>query len=115
MTFEEFKNLYKKNQSIDYSKPGWRTEEYDEFLDTLDNNEDFKEWYLIQKLEKENFNYQKYCCLTMANQIFTSTKEGSDAVIYIKSDGSFHIPIHDGGPSLIAINNCPWCGNKLRK
>ena len=115
MTFDTFKKLYKKFENIDYSKLGWRTEEYDDFLDAKFDNYQFHEWYLEQELIKENFNYQKYCCPVLAYHVFNGNRNQNESIIKIKSDGSYTIPIHDGGPSLVAINNCPWCGSNLKK
>lgn len=115
MNFTEFKYIYQKFENIDYSKPGWRTAEYDDFLDAKDDYHHFYEWYLKQELLKENFNTENFCCPVLAYHTFSGTKNENEAIIYQKSDKSFAIPIHDGGPSLIAIRNCPWCGSALKK
>jgi hypothetical protein len=61
-----------------------------------------------------------FCCPQMADKINEST--GADSVIkYDNADviinkwgnGTYGIPIHDDGTSMIEINHCPWCGTKL--
>lgn len=115
MNLEKFKRLFAKFENIDYTKPGWRTDEYEDFLDAKDDNHQFYEWYLQQELIKQNFSTENFCCNVLAYHTFSGKKEESDAIIYQKSDKSFAIPIHDGGPSLISIRNCPWCGSELKK
>ena len=38
-----------------------------------------------------------------------------DVVMRKWEDGTFGIPIHDGGTSIIKIVFCPWCGQKLTR
>ena len=37
-----------------------------------------------------------------------------DIIINKWSDGTYGIPIHDGGSSIIEIKYCPWCGETLK-
>jgi hypothetical protein len=37
----------------------------------------------------------------------------ADNIIVRASDGSYGLPIHDGGSSYIEIRFCPWCGSRL--
>ena len=38
-----------------------------------------------------------------------------DVIMRKWKDGTFGIPIHDGGSSVIKINYCPWCGKNLNQ
>jgi hypothetical protein len=62
-----------------------------------------------------------FCCQDMADKV----KERIDGNGIIKYDnvdvitnkwgnGTYGIPINDGSTSVITINNCPWCGSKLK-
>lgn len=37
-----------------------------------------------------------------------------DTMLVRTKDGEFGMPVRDGGPSFITINNCPWCGVSLK-
>jgi hypothetical protein len=62
-----------------------------------------------------------FCCQQMADKIAEST-DGDGAIKYNNADviinkwgnGTYGIPIHDGGSSVIEITYCPWCGTKLK-
>jgi hypothetical protein len=62
-----------------------------------------------------------FCCQDMANKVTESIDSNGiikynnvDVIINKWGNGTYGIPIHDGGTSVIAINNCPWCGSKLK-
>lgn len=64
----------------------------------------------------------KFCCNIMEQHILLSFgKNGEikydevDVVMNKWPNGTYGIPIHDGGTSLIVINFCPWCGMQLNK
>jgi hypothetical protein len=38
-----------------------------------------------------------------------------DVVMNRWKNGTYGIPIHDGGTSVIRISYCPWCGQHLSK
>ncbi|MEQ6124647.1 hypothetical protein AAON49_10630 [Pseudotenacibaculum sp. MALMAid0570] len=122
MTFEEFKKLYDKYNDFDYTKSKWNGEEHEAYVDAMYDNNEFYEWKLIQGFEKKKFPYKDFCCVTMAQRIHESLDdEGEikhddyDVVMNKWEDGTFGIPIHDGGTSVIEINFCPWCGTNLKK
>ncbi len=61
-----------------------------------------------------------FCCREMADKIADSIdSEGvikynnADVIINKWGNGTYGIPIHDGGTSVIEISHCPWCGSKL--
>ncbi len=63
---------------------------------------------------------EKHCCQEMESRISESFDEAGeikydavDVVINKWKNGTYGIPIHDGGTSMIVINFCPWCGKKL--
>ena len=121
MNFEEFKALHEKYGGVK-SGVDYNSEEYEQYIDARFDNDEFDEWVSIQDLEKKQFPYKEYCCVDMALRISESLDENEeikyddvDVVMNKWSDGTFGIPIHDGGTSVIAINFCPWCGNKLKK
>jgi hypothetical protein len=61
-----------------------------------------------------------FCCRQMADKVEESTNSdgvikynNADVIINKWGNGTYGIPIHDGGTSVIQINHCPWCGSKL--
>lgn len=121
MTIDEFKILHSKFSKFPLPIEVWQSEEYKKYQEALYENQDFQDWILIQKFEHAGFNYTKFCCLEMSDKIFESKddkgniKYGNvDVIINQWKDGTFGIPIHDGGSSIIEINFCPWCGTNLK-
>ena len=57
------------------------------------------------------------CCPTMADMLRLGCQEHGwdcpDVIVQRQDDGSFIIPVHDGGESGIGIKYCPWCGTAL--
>jgi hypothetical protein len=60
------------------------------------------------------------CCEEMSGHLKNSFDENGeirhgdpDVVINVWKDGTYGIPIHDGGTSVIVIRYCPWCGSQL--
>jgi hypothetical protein len=63
---------------------------------------------------------KKHCCSDMENTLRISCKVHKDKyecpdvlVSYSAIFDEYGLIIHDGGNSSIAINFCPWCGEKL--
>jgi hypothetical protein len=61
-----------------------------------------------------------FCCRQMADKVAESVNSdgvikynNADVIINKWGNGTYGIPIHDGGTSVIQINHCPWCGSKL--
>jgi hypothetical protein len=60
-----------------------------------------------------------YCCDDLQRRAEYQCPEHADrsdcpdVIISRLRDGRFGVPIHDGGSSVIVINNCPWCGTTL--
>ncbi len=122
MTFDEFKILHAKYKNIKESKSKWIADEYESYVEAMHDNQEFLDWKLIQDLEEKNFEYKDFCCVFMAHKVSESlNKKGEikyndyDVIIHKWNDGTFGIPIHDGGSSIIEINFCPWCGGNLKK
>lgn len=57
------------------------------------------------------------CCATMVDMLKHGCDEHGwdcpDVVVRRLDDGTFDIPIYDGGTSGIEIKYCPWCGANL--
>ena len=77
-------------------------------------------WYLEQELKKRKFDYGSFCCFIMAFQVAKGVKrtgkiiyDDVDVIMRKWEDGTYGIPIHDGGSSIISIKYCPWCGKQL--
>ncbi|MEP1150510.1 MAG: hypothetical protein ABJH08_02175 [Balneola sp.] len=121
MKFDRFKELHEKYDLVHPQTKEQDTEEFENYLDAFYENKLFSNWVLERKLEDAGFDYSYFCCLTMANHVFNSFDEdgeikNSDADVIINKwkDGTYGIPIHDGGASVIKINYCPWCGLNLK-
>ena len=52
---------------------------------------------------------KKHCCKSTEYYLANEDK----IVHYWNKYGEYGIPVHDGGTSMIAIEYCPWCGEKL--
>ncbi len=118
MEFEKFKELHHKYSNSDWSNID--SNDFSSYAEAIQQNKEFHEWAVKTDLDKAGFNYSEYCCLMMANQVYLSYNENgdlenanSDVIINKWKDGTFGIPIHDGGPSIVKINFCPWCGENL--
>ena len=62
----------------------------------------------------------QYCCDEMKSQIEYKCDSHSDKfscpdslVYYSEKNKHYGIIVHDGGPSYILINFCPWCGKSI--
>ena len=120
MTFEDFKILHKKFTSDSNGSVKWNDADYNKYIDEIHDNTEFYEWTLKEKFLKNNFKTESICCLQMADKIFDSLDEKGqikygevDVVINKWKNGTYGIPIHDGGTSIIEIHFCPWCGQNL--
>lgn len=62
---------------------------------------------------------EAYCCEALSTHTeyrcpdHPDPYDCPDNVVVRAKDGSFGLPIHDGGGSHIAISHCPWCGSEL--
>jgi hypothetical protein len=60
-----------------------------------------------------------YCCEAMRTHVEYRCSDHPDPydcpdnVVVRTQDGSFGLPVHDGGQSHIVIRFCPWCGAAL--
>lgn len=120
MDFKEFKILHKRFTEVLNSGKTADFEEYDDYLDARYENEYFSNWAIEQSLNEKNFDYSSFCCVVMANSISNSIDDSGNVkyddagvIMHKWEDGTFGIPIHDGGFSIIKIKYCPWCGSKL--
>jgi hypothetical protein len=120
MDLEAFKILYKRFSKLPLPKEVWETPEFEEYQNAIVASEECNNWYLAQNLKKKKLDFSTFCCLTMATHVSEGIgKRGKtiydnvDVIIRKWEDGTFGIPIHDGGTSVITISYCPWCGLKL--
>lgn len=61
-----------------------------------------------------------HCCASMVNALYFSCDEHSDPfacadalLVYNEVMNEYGIVIHDGTPSYVLIDRCPWCGTRL--
>jgi hypothetical protein len=120
MDFKRFKVLHNKYSVSDWN--GLDMSDFSEYTEAMQENKEFHVWAIKSHLEAAGFDYNNFCCITMANNVFLSYNENGeidienhDVVINKWKDGTYGIPIHDGGSSVVKINYCPWCGSKLNK
>ncbi|MFT2009267.1 DUF6980 family protein [Pontibacter sp. 13R65] len=122
MDLERFKELHAYFSQKDLPREALESAEYNAYSDAMHENEDCYNWATTEKLKKKGFDYQNYCCLMMADNVDSSLDDNGeirygavDVIINKWDEGLFGIPIHDGGTSMVLINYCPWCGEKLKK
>ncbi len=120
MTFEEFKILHNKFSSLPSQEATLNAEEQEKYIDAFYDNEQFSNWAKEQDMKEKGFDYSSFCCVTLASHVFDSfdedgtiKHEDTDVIMNKWKDGTFGIPIHDGGASIVKINFCPWCGENL--
>jgi len=120
LTFEEFKILHKKFSSSSSLKSTLDADEQEKYIEAFYDNEQFSNWAIEQEMKEKSFDYSSFCCVIMAKHVSDSLDEDgtikhedADVIMNKWKDGSFGIPIHDGGPSIVKINFCPWCGENL--
>ena len=90
MKFDRFKELHEKYDLVHPQNKEQDTEEFENYLDAFYENKLFSNWVLEIK------------------------NSDADVIMNKWRDGSYGIPIHDGGASVIKINYCPWCGLNLK-
>lgn len=120
MDIKKFKQLHKQYSREVLSNEILFSKEYDEYLDALYNNAEFRDLELKRRIRNAGMNYKNYCCVQMAYYLIEdklsrkSEELNYDAVVtHTYGRKEFGIPIHDGGSSYIKINYCPWCGKSL--
>ena len=79
-----------------------------------------EEWSLRRYLHEQGVdNLDAYPCLHVALHSLHQCEqhdtawECPDTLLVKTDDGGFGLPIRDGGPSLVPIHFCPWCGVDL--
>lgn len=119
MELEEFKEFHIKLRE---SPQLYQDLRYDTYVDLIHEDKEFYNWVLQHDLEEKGFDYEDYCCLVLANHVSNSLDEDEniknndhDVIINKWKNGTFGIPIHDGGSSVVKINFCPWCGENIKK
>ncbi len=122
MDLETFIKSYERYSQLPLDRAVWDTDEYNDYINALNNSKECSNFYLRQEMEKKQFDYSKYCCLDIASHISDGVdKNGEidydnvDIILREWEDGTIGIPIHDGGASMIEIHFCPFCGKKLDK
>jgi hypothetical protein len=122
MTLDEFKEFHIKFNDVPITGEMLGSYEYEKYIGAIYKNQEFHNHVLKTDLERKGFNYEDYCCLVMANHISNSLDENEkiknndhDVIMNKWKDGTFGIPIHDGGLSVVKINFCPWCGENVKK
>lgn len=122
MDLNKFKELHARFFGKELPEEVLQSDEYEAYSDAIHENEDCYNWATAEKLQAEGFDYKSYCCLMMADNVYSSLNEegeirGDDPSVIINKwdEGFYGIPIHDGGTSMVVINYCPWCGTRLSK
>jgi hypothetical protein len=122
MDLNKFKELHAQFFDKSLTEDAMRSEEYEAYSDAVLEDEACYNWATAEKLKSKRFDYEAYCCLVMADNVYSSlsedgeTKYDDPSVIINKWDeGLYGIPIHDGGATMVMINYCPWCGKKLKQ
>jgi hypothetical protein len=61
-----------------------------------------------------------FCCDAMASALVFECAQHSDPfecpdhlIVYNEIFDEIGIAVHDGGPSYVLIQHCPWCGTRL--
>jgi hypothetical protein len=73
-------------------------------------------YYANTKPRQKLKTSSEICCEVMNEQLNRSCPAHvacPDTIVKTLSDGTYIIPIYDGGNSGIVIRHCPWCGSQL--
>ncbi|MFK8060616.1 MAG: hypothetical protein AB8B78_11050 [Polaribacter sp.] len=121
MNFGKFKILYKKFSVNPLPTEYFVSEEYHNYVQSINKNQEFQDWIYLQIFDEEKFNYKDYCCLSIAYEVSKSLDENGDTIyeeniiINKLENGTFGIPIHRDSELVQEIKFCPWCGSNLKK
>jgi hypothetical protein len=95
-------------------------ESYSDWVEHLNNCQSCGDWYLTAQLEARAVPLDDVPCVHVAYHSLLNCEVHQNAwecpdVALVRDDGTFGIPVRDGGSSFIEINYCPWCGQSLSK
>ncbi|WP_080516697.1 DUF6980 family protein [Teredinibacter turnerae] len=115
----EFKKKHKKYSQFPLTRELSESEEYELFLNHLDSCGECYEWDLNISIEKRGFSSKNFPCVHIAYHVTAGLADNIDPwddpdIVLVKTSHGYGIPIRDGGSSMIKVENCPWCGIKIK-
>ena len=121
MDHETFRRLH-----LRYSVPGslaahaYLTEEYSAYVEHMAACGSCDDWVQGQAVVARGARVDDFPCVHIAYRVTARLESDLDdpfddpnVVIWAFVNGTYGVPVRDGGASMIAIFYCPWCGVKL--
>jgi len=78
------------------------------------------DWYQEQQVRDRGDDPSRFPCVHIAYRVTFECSEHDDpwdcpdcVLVYSGKFDEYGIPVRDGGPSMISIQFCPWCGVEL--
>jgi len=92
----------------------------DPWNEHMHNCEACGDWYQERQVRDRGADPGRYPCVHMAYRVTYQCPEHDDPwecpdylLVYNEQFDEYGIPVRDGGPSMVTIDYCPWCGVKL--
>ncbi len=104
----------------DYGRSGnLSAGEYRAWVDHMNRCAACGEWYMTREVERWGGRVSDFPCVhvayyaTLRSPRYADPRQCPDCLVIRRADGSYAIPVHDGGSAASAIRYCPWCGIEL--
>jgi hypothetical protein len=90
----------------------------------VDNCRECYDWGFAWEAEKAGVDIADFPCVHVAyyNEVLRRRSRRDmhpfndpDVLIWRFDNGDFGLPVRDGGPSMVVIKHCPWCGTELKQ
>ena len=118
MDHAAFRAFHAKIQDPEVFNEVARTQDYLDYVQHMSECDSCSDLYMADAVKRRGARVEDYPCVHIAyRETFAlgspDPDNDPDVIIRRFSDGGFGIPVRDGGPSMVVINYCPWCGVKL--
>ncbi|MCG8351078.1 MAG: hypothetical protein MI924_25190 [Chloroflexales bacterium] len=120
MNCSEYRANYAEFDKFPLPREVWDTPEWTAWIDHFHQCNECADWDLAQRVIKRGYDPQSFPCVHIADQITQTCDQHPDPhdcpdvlIVYAPRFDEYAIPIRDGGPSVVCIRFCPWCGVQL--
>ena len=118
MNCSEYRQLYSRYTAYPLPRKVHETQEFDEWQDHSLDCRSCADWDYGKRVEATGHTVGEYPCVHIAYQVTQQCETHPDPydcpdVLIVEFEGTYGIPIRDGGSSRVVISHCPWCGLEL--
>ena len=95
-------------------------EAYAAWVGHMNECTDCGEWYMAREVERWGGAVSRFPCVhvayyaTLRSADYRDAASCPDCLVVREPDGSFALPVRDGGRIAATIRFCPWCGTELK-